>query len=259
MKVIFLAAGQGTRLRPLTNDRPKCLVPFLGQSLLERDISTLRSCGIGDILVVGGYRADQISALGLDVVLSPRYASTNMVQTLFAARDRFPSDTDLIVSYGDIVYRPDVVRALLTSSAPVAVVIDRDWRELWERRFDDPLSDAETLRTDPDCRLIEIGRKPTGYDQIQGQYIGLFKIRQDHIARICDLFDTLDRDTDYDGQDFDNMYMTTFIQRMVDTGLDVRTVDVHGGWFEIDSVTDLETYEAWQRSGKMGSRAVDAG
>ncbi|MGB6087783.1 NTP transferase domain-containing protein [Parvibaculum sp.] len=256
MKVIFLAAGQGTRLRPLTDDRPKCMVPFLGKPLIERDIETLRLCGVNDILVIGGYRAEKLEGLGVEIVLNPRFETTNMVQTLFSARAHFPTDTGLIISYGDIVYQPPLVRALIESDAPVSVVIDKDWRDLWERRFDDPLSDAETLRLDETGRLIEIGRKPKSYDEIEGQYIGLIKIRRDHIPVMCDLFDRLDRSATYDGQSFDNMYMTTFIQRMIDTGLDVRAVPVHGGWFEIDSVEDLNVYEEWQRSGTMGNRAV---
>src|SRR5690606_20973961 len=97
MKVIFLAAGQGTRLRPLTDDRPKCMVPFLGKPLIERDIETLRLCGVNDILVIGGYRAEKLEGLGVEIVLNPRFETTNMVQTLFSARAHFPTDTGLII------------------------------------------------------------------------------------------------------------------------------------------------------------------
>ena len=48
MNAIILAAGQGKRLRPLTNDRPKCLVEFYGRTLLDRQISVFQKCGIND-------------------------------------------------------------------------------------------------------------------------------------------------------------------------------------------------------------------
>lgn len=67
-----------------------------------------------------------------------------MVYSLFCATDRFPDD-DLLISYGDIVYDESVVESLLGCEAPLCVV-DDSWRDLWEIRFDDPLTDAETLR-----------------------------------------------------------------------------------------------------------------
>ena len=54
MKAIILAAGKGTRLRPLTNSKPKCLVELAGKSLLEHQLDTLFECGITDIHVIGG-------------------------------------------------------------------------------------------------------------------------------------------------------------------------------------------------------------
>ena len=59
-------------------------------------------------------------------------------------------------------------------------------------------------------------------------------------------------DNGYDGKDFDNMYMTSFVQYLVDSGWDVRAIPVDGGWLEIDSVDDLETYEKWAQDGALG-------
>ena len=54
-RALILAAGQGTRLRPLTNDKPKCLVPLLGKSLLERQVDTLKKSGVTNIHIATGY------------------------------------------------------------------------------------------------------------------------------------------------------------------------------------------------------------
>ena len=60
MRIIILAAGQGTRLRPLTDDRPKCMVEVNGTSIIERQLNTMHACGIKDenITIVCGYCSD---------------------------------------------------------------------------------------------------------------------------------------------------------------------------------------------------------
>src|ERR1044071_3517735 len=85
--IVILAAGEGTRLRPHTLDRPKCLVPLAGRPLLAWQTDALRAAGVDDIVVVTGYRADQIRALGYRTVFNPRYEKTNMVASLMCARD----------------------------------------------------------------------------------------------------------------------------------------------------------------------------
>ena len=85
MKAIILAAGQGTRLRPLTKNKPKCLVKLAGKSLLDHQLEVLRAAGIYDIHVVAGYRADQLDRPEFTRHINKRFAETNMVNTLFAA------------------------------------------------------------------------------------------------------------------------------------------------------------------------------
>ncbi len=239
MKAIILAAGQGTRLRPLTDDKPKCLVELAGKPLLEHQLETLRACGVDDIHIVGGYRAEQIECPGTSLHINERFAETNMVSTLFAAEAVMIGDTDLIISYGDIVYEPRVLAALLAVDAPIALAVDREWRRYWAARMDDPLADAETLKLVDGDRVVELGKKPHSYADIQGQYTGLIKIRADHVARLPEVWRAMDRDAMYDGKDYDNMYMTSFIQHLIDRGWEVRAAFVNNGWAEVDCEVDL--------------------
>lgn len=251
MKALILAAGQGTRLRPLTEDRPKCLVELAGKSLLERQATVLRRAGVNDLTVVSGYRADQIAALGFATRVNQRFASTNMVATLFSAEDLMVDGQDLLICYGDIVYEDRVLSSLLAVNAPVTVMIDRQWLRYWRIRLDDPLADAETLKLGEGGRLRELGKKPRDYSEIEGQYIGLIKIRADHVAKFKQVYALMDRAAIYDDKDFDNMYMTSFIQYLIDHAWDVRVADTDNGWLEVDSVTDLQRYEAMAADGTL--------
>jgi choline kinase len=251
MSAIILAAGQGTRLRPLTNDRPKCLVPLVGRPLIERQCAVLKAGGISDIVVVGGYCADMLSAAGYDVLVNPAFESTNMVATLFAARDRFPKDEDLFICYGDIVYENRVLDAVAAQSGAVVVAVDRAWRRYWELRMDDPLTDAETLKTSADGHWLELGRAPSSYADIEGQYIGLIKIAAENVAAFLEAYDCLDRKATYENKDFNNMYMTSFIQSLIDRDWDVRAADIENGWLEVDTTEDLALYERLQHEGEL--------
>ncbi len=240
MKAVVLAAGEGSRLRPLTLDRPKCMVELRGKALLDYQLELFREAGIHSVHVITGYRAECIDRPGIIRHHNPRYASTNMVYTLFRAAEVFSGDQDIIVSYGDIVYNAEVLQRLMACEAPVGVVVDLAWRAYWEARMEDPLRDAETLRMKEKDRIVELGRKPRDYSEIEGQYIGLIKVKADYTRAFVEVWRGMDQNACYDGQDFDNMYMTSFLQALIHQGWDVRAVFINNGWLEIDRLADLE-------------------
>jgi choline kinase len=145
MKAIILAAGQGARLRPLTDDRPKCMVEYQGRPLIDYVVRALRANGVNEIVAIRGYKPEALRCPGVRFYDNPRYLETNMVSTLFCAEREL--EGDVIISYSDIVYSPGVIERLLQTDAELGVVVDRDWRRLWQERMDDPLDDARILQT----------------------------------------------------------------------------------------------------------------
>ena len=160
MNAIILAAGKGERLQPLTNDKPKCLVELFGKSLLEWQIEAFQSSGITDITIVSGYKSDLINFPEITILKNEKYESTNMVETLFSAKEKMLDST--IVSYGDIIFEKNVLESLINSPNDISVIVDKQWKRLWEKRFQDPLSDAESLIIEDGC-IVEIGQKVNSY------------------------------------------------------------------------------------------------
>lgn len=243
-RMIILAAGRGTRLQPLTDDRPKCMVALQGRPLLEWQIDTARQAGIDDIIVVRGYLGETITAPGIRYVENARYAETNMVETLFCAREYFSES--IIVSYGDIVYNRNVLEAVLQDNSDIGVVVDRDWLPYWQQRFDDPLSDAETLKIDASNHIVEIGQRPSGLYDIQAQYIGLSVYRNNGVRSLEQLYDT-EKGSLANGKRgicssrvLSQLYMTDMLQGLINKGYSVVPLFVSGGWLEVDSLRDLE-------------------
>jgi choline kinase len=242
VRAIVLAAGQGTRLLPLTRSVPKCMVPYKGRPIIDWVFNALTDCGIHDIAVVTGYRREVLEAHLEDREVrfhhNPDFAETNMVRSLFCAEAEM--DRDLIVTYSDIVYRPTALDALLSCTDDLAIAVDREWRALWERRMPDPLQDAETLKLDEFGYVLELGKRPGSYDEIEGQYMGMIKFSRRALARIIELYREMDREALYGGKPFDEMHMTAFLQFAIDRRIDVRSVGVSGGWLEIDEPSDRE-------------------
>ena len=173
MKSIILAAGEGKRLRPLTENIPKCMVKLFGKSLLEWQVDTFRRHGISDISVVTGYRAESITIPNIKFYKNDEFASTNMVETLFCAKNEMHDN--VIVSYGDILFEGRVLNKLIDSTEDISVVVDKEWEKYWNVRFDDPLEDAETMLLDRDGYILDLGQKPNTIQEIHRQYIGLMK------------------------------------------------------------------------------------
>lgn len=240
MKAIILAAGQGTRLRPLTDVKPKCMVEYQGKAIIDSILEAMDTCKISDIAIVDGYKKEvletYLSSKNVTFFTNPAYTTTNMVSTLFCAKTFM--DDDVIISYADIVYDAKVLEELSASQGALSVVVDRRWRELWAQRMENPLEDAETLKI-KDGYIVELGKKPQSYEEIQGQYIGLIKISKSAITKVISFYESLDKNVLYDGKDFDNMYMTSFIQLIIDQLMNIEPVFIDGGWVEVDCISDL--------------------
>lgn len=252
MRAIVLAAGRGTRLAPYTSSTPKCMLPIGEYSILDRQIRTLHGAGIDDIAVVKGYRADHVNLPGLRYYLNDQYETTNMVQSLFCAEEDLHGD--VIVSYGDILYEDRVLRALLTSSpTAVAVVGDTRWSDYYQARFGDPLFEAESFVYDSDGRITQIGANRPCRADIQARYIGLIRLTETGCMSARAIYhDARKRYWDkawHRGRTFQEMYMTDFLQVLIESGVAVQVVPIERGWLEIDSASDYETALQWYQDG----------
>jgi choline kinase len=237
VKAIILAAGRGSRMKSLTDERPKCLVELRGKPLLEWQLESLRAADISDIAVVTGYKRELLAGRGLSEFHNPRWAETNMVSSLACAESWLQGEP-CIVSYSDIFYSPVAVQSLINCEATLAVTYDPNWLQLWTERFGDPLLDAETFRLSATHTLAEIGNKPQSVDDVQGQYMGLLRFTPEGWAEVVRLRAELSP------QQRDSMHMTNTLQRVIDAGrVQIEAVAYTGEWGEVDSSEDLSVYQ----------------
>lgn len=237
MKGVILAAGRGSRLGTLTDDRPKCLVPLAGRPLLEWQRDALAAGGVGETAIVVGYRADLLSRQGLPTFSATRWAQTNMVVSLCAAAPWLRTEP-CVVSYGDIVFEPAAVRALVATGGELAITYDPRWHDLWSRRFGDPLDDAERFALAEDGSVARIGGRASTVAEIEGQYMGLLRFTPASWAAVESILASLSAGRR------DRLDMTGLLQLLIDSGQRVEAVPYRGGWGEIDHESDLAVCES---------------
>lgn len=136
MIAIILASGEGSRLQPLTEDRPKPLVEVNGKAILEFQLDGLRENGIDRCVLTTGPFAEQLRSFAIDYsgiefkfVHNERYQETDYIYTLSLVGkflDEHGIDDDIILLHGDLVFRPQVIESLLVATSGNSVLVEGD-------------------------------------------------------------------------------------------------------------------------------------
>ncbi|HWO22285.1 MAG TPA: phosphocholine cytidylyltransferase family protein [Kofleriaceae bacterium] len=239
MKAVILAAGVGSRLAPLTNDRPKVLVEVLGRSFLFRQLDLLTRAGIAsrDVVIVGGYRIDRLrealAAGGYDcaVIENDRYAEWNNFYSLLVAEPAL-AGADFLQLDGDVVLDAAVLPRVL--AAPGAAVLAVDRREDL---------DEETMKVELAGERVVAIAKPLDPARCAGEYIGVTKLTAPAARAV---FEELAR---FPGEGLVHEYYEHAFHRLSATGrVPFDIVDVHDCTvLEIDNADDLRRAEALLR------------
>ncbi len=178
MKPIVLAAGIGKRLKPFTEENPKCFVEFQGKKLIERYFEIFSMLGLDSAVVVIGHKGEKIRSLlgdeyaGVKVsyISNDQYLRGNIL-SMYLARTEF--DDDVIFMDADVVFHPDLLKKLIDSPNRNCYLLDPD--------YDD--SGEEMLVAAKDGRVLENARKlaGSGYDAV-GEGLGFLKMSEPTLA-----------------------------------------------------------------------------
>lgn len=133
MNAIILAAGMGTRLKPLTNTMPKCLTPINGISILENALRILDRCGISETIIVVGYSANAIiGSIGYKYrKMEIRYIENSIFQmtstsySLFLALENLTTDDFTLIIEGDVFFEEDLLLALLDKKTDAITIVEK--------------------------------------------------------------------------------------------------------------------------------------
>lgn len=133
LHAVILAAGYGRRMRPLSDETHKALLPVGGTTILGRIVDGLAAVGVDDVTVVTGYRADDVRAfleahapgLAVRYVHNARYEATNNIVSLNLALAALPLDRDVLVIECDLLFDPEVLARLMAAPGGNVALVDR--------------------------------------------------------------------------------------------------------------------------------------
>ena len=174
MRAIILAAGRGRRLRDVIGDRPKCLARIGDRALIDRQIRSLRACGIDTITVVAGFQADLVRracGTGVDVVVNARHDSTNSLYSLWLARDLLLDG--FVVLNCDVLFHDQLLRDLLTTRDEDALLMAARRGEVY--------SDEE-MKIHARRGCVQAIAKTLADEDADGENVGIAKFGKDGAA-----------------------------------------------------------------------------
>ena len=175
MIAVILAAGMASRLRPLTNDRPKCLLTVGTRCLLGRTVDSLKVAGITELVVVTGYRGEMIRSfltdnykdMQISFVDNVDYQTTNNIYSLWLAKD-YVAGKDFILLDSDILFDGRIINRLLDSEGTCLAV---NTHKLGEEEI--------KVITDDKGKVIEIS-KVCSIEKAIGESVGIEKMQADY-------------------------------------------------------------------------------
>lgn len=233
---IVLAASRGHALADLTEDRPKVMLPVGGKPLLQRLVTSFKKRGVNQITVVGGYKAETINVEGIELIINERFAETGELGSLRCALAQFSDQ--MLITYGDLLFRGYVLEDLLESPHPITVVVDSMTEAqhisgspdyAWCNANDDRAMLSQ------DVELTHIGNELADRTEPQGRWIGMLHVRGAGREWIETALASLREQAD-----FDQLGLPHLLNLLVKNGHPVKVFYINGHWLDINTLDDLD-------------------
>lgn len=232
MKAIILAAGIASRLRPLTDNTPKCLLGISNKCLLQRAMDGLIENGIDDFVIVTGYLNQMIEQFVLktypnikcEFIYNDVYSSTNNIYSLWLTKDAVKGH-DVLLLDSDILFDPKIVSELLKNEHPNCLALN-----------DHELGDEEIkIIADENNKIIEISKVCSIPDAI-GESIGIEKMSKEFMDTLFIELKTMIVDNGQSG-----VFYELAFENIIKQGVEFYAVDTTQYFsMELDTVEDFE-------------------
>jgi len=240
-RAVILAASQGTQLGSLTTNMPKAMVSIGGRPLLHKLVDQFRAARIKDIVVVRGYAKEQVQAPDVKFVDNADYENTSELVSLDRARQYL--EGDVIISFGDILFRKYILDNLLNEQHDIVLVVDAAWQARnGNGRYADYVIASRPYSLDYDEEPISLKVMDPQLPKygVHGEWIGLLKATPNGSAAITSALDRLQQREDYATLRFKDLF-----QDLLQAGQSIHVQYITGHWLDVDTLEDLSKAQAF--------------
>ena len=239
MKAVILAAGQGVRLRPLTNDIPKCLAQVHGKPLLHYQLESLNRAGFRHCVIVVGYLGHMVqhrfgsrfANMRITYVTNDAFENTNNIYSLWLARRHL--DDDILLLEADLLFEYGLLDDLIRGRYANAAVVDR---------FRPPMNGTVILaREGLSASMVLKSQQPADFDYRNAlKTVNVYALSKETMKQ--QLLPTLDSDV---AQGLTNEFYEAVLARLIAQGDMEMAVHLTGRrtWAEVDTLEDLHEAE----------------
>jgi choline kinase len=230
MKAVILAAGQGTRIRSVHGEHPKCLIEVDETTILDHQLGALSMAGINDVVIVVGYEKEQIvghvrsKELRYDqrihFIENPAFAITNNIYSLWLAIDWLRGDSFIVLN-ADVIFDAEILKSAVQPYSPISMIVDPLWRD-------------ETMKVIIEGDRVTRMSKKISREEFSGTYIGITVFSTSIQNRLFHKLNDLTAEGRVDE------FFNVAVQTLADEGVPVGYTSTDGlAWAEIDDPLDL--------------------
>lgn len=227
MKAFILAAGIGSRLRPITDKVPKCMVKVGNETIIERQLYSLINAGIKDIFVCTGYKNNVLENFiknkynFIKFIHNDNYLETNNMYSMLLTKNEAYGE-NVIVMNADVFVDPEYIKKLVNTKLKNCILVEKN-------RYEE-----ENMKIIYDGNKITNISKQIKKEDAYGTTIDMYKFSKEFTKKWFEIME----DIIYNKQE-KNMWNEVAIDKMFEY-YDVKPLEINNMWFEIDNYEDLE-------------------
>lgn len=234
---IVLAASRGFALGELTEDRPKVMLSIGGKTVLRRLLDEFKNQNISKVTLVAGYKPEAIDPSGIEMHINKDYETTGELASLSQVVNEFHDD--MIITYGDLLFRSYILSNLLESEGEIIAAIDSTVEnDNYSGSPDYAYCSQKEDRTIfmQDVYLNHVSEeKESSSEAPTGRWIGMLRVRGQGKQWIEEAIDELK-----DNKNFNNMSLADLLNQLIKMNHPVKVHYINGHWVDINALADID-------------------